>query len=207
MNIPRGIKYYRGLKKVTQKELAEYLGVNNTNVSNWEKGIARPDIEMIVRISNYFEISVDDLIFPEKKLENFSEKKDTPEIHPRDTPQTKENTPQIDTPKQYDPTDGIMHDFAADHATDQEQIDSLNELVAGLQRACDQKNLLLAAKDELLAAKDQTIATQNNALKLLEGQINATTALIEELTKFLGNGAKKRSELADARNASDVVAP
>lgn len=207
MNIPRGIKYYRGLKKVTQKELADYLGVNNTNVSNWEKGIARPDIEMIVRISNYFEISVDNLIFPEKKSENFSEKNVRAKCEGKNVRAKDVLLGQNASPKQYDPSDGVVHDLAADQATDQEQIDTLNELVAGLQRACDQKNLLLAAKDELLAAKDQTITTQNNALKLLEGQINATTALIEELTKFVGNDAKKRPERADARDASDVVAP
>lgn len=143
----------------------------------------------------------------EKKSKIFSEKNVPPKCPPKMSPQNGNLSPQNVTPEQYDPADGIIHDFAANQATDQEQIDTLNELVAGLQRACDQKNLLLAAKDELLAAKDQTIAIQNNALKLLEGQINATTALIEELTTFLGNDAKKRPERANAPIVSDADAP
>ena len=32
---------------LTQRQLAQQLGVSNTSVSNWEKGLSRPDADMI----------------------------------------------------------------------------------------------------------------------------------------------------------------
>jgi transcriptional regulator with XRE-family HTH domain len=63
MNFSGGLRHYRVLKGVTQKELAEEIGTNNTTVSNWEKGISKPDMDTLVRLSNYFGIAVDELIF------------------------------------------------------------------------------------------------------------------------------------------------
>ena len=63
MNFPAGLKYYRGLKGVTQKELAEEVGANNTTISNWEKGISKPDMDTLACLSNYFGITIDELIF------------------------------------------------------------------------------------------------------------------------------------------------
>lgn len=109
------------------------------------------------------------------------------------------------SPKQFDPYDGGVYDFSADQTNDQEQIETLNEFIKGLQQAINQKNELLAAKEELLRSKDETIVMQKDALRLLESQINAVTGLVEKLTEYMGTDTKKRPERADARNASDVV--
>lgn len=63
MNFSKGLKHYRNLKGVTQKELAEAIETNNTTISNWEKGISKPDMDTLVRLSNYFGVATDDLIF------------------------------------------------------------------------------------------------------------------------------------------------
>ena len=34
----------------TQRELAGVLGVSNTSISNWEKGLSRPDADMIQKL-------------------------------------------------------------------------------------------------------------------------------------------------------------
>lgn len=63
MDFSENLKYYRKYKGVTQKELADAIGTNNTTLSNWEKGISKPDIDTIIKLSNYFGISIDDLVF------------------------------------------------------------------------------------------------------------------------------------------------
>lgn len=48
-------------KGVTQNELAEALSVVPQAVSRWEQGIANPNLDLIPRIADYFEISLDEL--------------------------------------------------------------------------------------------------------------------------------------------------
>lgn len=46
---------------MTQKELAELLGVKNSAVSNWEKGVNSIDIETLFKACTIFKISVNDM--------------------------------------------------------------------------------------------------------------------------------------------------
>lgn len=56
------IKHLRKANKLTQGELCKLLGVNATRLSNWEVGLSTPDLEFIVKISNYFGISLQELV-------------------------------------------------------------------------------------------------------------------------------------------------
>ncbi|MFZ4545965.1 MAG: helix-turn-helix domain-containing protein [Bacteroidales bacterium] len=56
------IKYLREKKKLTQAALGQILGKNNTTLSNWEIGLALPELEIIVSISKHFGISLDSLV-------------------------------------------------------------------------------------------------------------------------------------------------
>lgn len=47
---------------ISQKELAEKLGVSPTNIYNYEIGRTQPSIEWLVKIADFFDISVDYLI-------------------------------------------------------------------------------------------------------------------------------------------------
>ncbi len=46
---------------MTQKELAALLGVKNSAVSNWEKGVNSIDIETLFKACTIFEISVNEM--------------------------------------------------------------------------------------------------------------------------------------------------
>lgn len=48
--------------KVTQGEIAEFLGVSRAAVSKWEKGQSYPDITLLPKLANYFNTSIDDLL-------------------------------------------------------------------------------------------------------------------------------------------------
>ena len=51
------IRQYREAKNLTQKQLAELIGVTNSRVSNWEQGVNRPDIELLVSICRALSVS------------------------------------------------------------------------------------------------------------------------------------------------------
>lgn len=56
------IEKYRKQKKLTQKELANLLGVSNTAVSKWETGNNLPDISMLEPLSEVLDVDILDLL-------------------------------------------------------------------------------------------------------------------------------------------------
>ena len=62
LSIGTSIKELRTKHKVTQEQLATFLGVTSQAVSRWESGAVYPDIEMIPSIAGYFEVSTDYLL-------------------------------------------------------------------------------------------------------------------------------------------------
>ncbi|MDY6367553.1 MAG: helix-turn-helix transcriptional regulator [Clostridia bacterium] len=47
---------------VSQKQLANDLGVSAGNLCDWEKGRTEPNIDMLIKIADYFDVSVDALL-------------------------------------------------------------------------------------------------------------------------------------------------
>ena len=56
------IKAIRKSKGLSQEELASKLNVVRQTVSKWEKGLSVPDSEMLITISDIFEIPVSTLL-------------------------------------------------------------------------------------------------------------------------------------------------
>lgn len=49
----------------TQNDVAEKLGVYQSNVSNWEKNVYRPDYDNLRKLSRLYNESIDFLLFNE----------------------------------------------------------------------------------------------------------------------------------------------
>ena len=65
------LKNLRNTKGYTQKELSKILGIKQTTISNYEKGLRFPDADKLRKISNLFNVSIDYLLGEEeKKAEN-----------------------------------------------------------------------------------------------------------------------------------------
>ena len=62
MEIGTIIKKYRRERDMTQEQLAEYLRVSVSAVSQWESGKTAPDLATIPAICNLFGISADELL-------------------------------------------------------------------------------------------------------------------------------------------------
>ena len=62
MNIGYIISKLRNEAKLTQAQFAEILSVSQQSVQKWESGVSVPDLEKIILISKYFDVSLDALI-------------------------------------------------------------------------------------------------------------------------------------------------
>ena len=56
------IRKIRTEAKLTQVQLSEILGVSQQSVQKWESGQTNPDLEKIIMISKYFDVSLDALV-------------------------------------------------------------------------------------------------------------------------------------------------
>lgn len=56
----------RKKKGITQDQLAEYMGVSSQAVSKWENDLSCPDITLLPQLSDYFNITIDELLRGEK---------------------------------------------------------------------------------------------------------------------------------------------
>ncbi len=62
MNISKQLKSYRKKFNLSQEELAEIIHVSRPTISNWENGKSYPDLQSLLLLSDYFKISLDELV-------------------------------------------------------------------------------------------------------------------------------------------------
>lgn len=58
----KNLNYLRTLKGLSQKELAEEVGVKYATISSYERGRTIPDIYIAVKIANVFGVTVEDMV-------------------------------------------------------------------------------------------------------------------------------------------------
>ena len=68
MELGRRITELRKANNLTQEGLAEWCSVTRQTISNWENGKSYPDLEMLVFISDSFDISLDALVKGDGKM-------------------------------------------------------------------------------------------------------------------------------------------
>ena len=59
MNMADRIQYLRKAKGISQEELADKIGVSRQAVSKWESEQSTPDLERIIVLSEFFEVTTD----------------------------------------------------------------------------------------------------------------------------------------------------
>ena len=55
-------KEYRIAASLTQAELAEKLKTTQRKVSYWESGKIEPDLDTLISIAEFFDVSIDELV-------------------------------------------------------------------------------------------------------------------------------------------------
>ena len=63
LTFEHNLKYYRQKNGLTQKQLAQKLGYTEKSVSKWEKGGAMPTAELLLKMAEIFNVSLDELMF------------------------------------------------------------------------------------------------------------------------------------------------
>lgn len=74
MNIGDKIKNAREEHKLTQTQASESLLVSRQTISNWENGKSLPDILSVIRMSELYQISLDELLKGDKDMMDKIEK-------------------------------------------------------------------------------------------------------------------------------------
>lgn len=68
--LAKNLKYLLQRFSVTQSQLALWLNVRQTTISNWINEISEPDVQELIGLYHYFGISVQDLIFADLEKGN-----------------------------------------------------------------------------------------------------------------------------------------
>ena len=62
MEIGSNLKLLRNRLKKSQEEVANDLNLTRSSYSGYENGVAQPNLEIIIQLSEYYKVSIDDLI-------------------------------------------------------------------------------------------------------------------------------------------------
>lgn len=62
MSFAKNLERIRKARKVSQSTLGKELGLTQQMISSYEKGISSPNVEILVKIADYFHVSLDTLV-------------------------------------------------------------------------------------------------------------------------------------------------
>ncbi|WP_411163312.1 helix-turn-helix domain-containing protein [Lactobacillus johnsonii] len=68
MTFGKTLKERRSQLDLTQQEVAKKLYISRQTISNWENGKSYPDLDMLIKISDVYQVSIDSLLKEDQKL-------------------------------------------------------------------------------------------------------------------------------------------
>ena len=66
------VKIGNFLKELTQEQLAVKLGVSRRTVSRWETGTNMPDLDILIELSDFYEIDLGEILDGERRIEKMN---------------------------------------------------------------------------------------------------------------------------------------
>jgi transcriptional regulator with XRE-family HTH domain len=63
------LKKARSGKNISQDELAKKIGVHATHVSRYERGLSAPSIDVVQKIAETLDVSIDELVFGNQSIQ------------------------------------------------------------------------------------------------------------------------------------------
>lgn len=62
MNLGARLRQIRKQYGLSQAQLAEILHISRQSISKWENDLSSPDVEMLLKLSDYYQLSIDELV-------------------------------------------------------------------------------------------------------------------------------------------------
>ena len=62
MQLTKNLKQLRGKRGLSQKRVADMNGLTRSSYSGYENGVAEPNLCTLVKLSKFFNVSLDELI-------------------------------------------------------------------------------------------------------------------------------------------------
>lgn len=66
------LQVLRKEKGLTQEQLAEYLNTSRRTISRWETGRNMPDLDLLIELSDYYDVELRELLDGERKSEKMN---------------------------------------------------------------------------------------------------------------------------------------
>ena len=66
-NLAKNLVHYRKLAGLTQLELAQKINYSDKSISKWERAEGAPDIYVLKRLADFYDVSVDALLSGEEE--------------------------------------------------------------------------------------------------------------------------------------------
>ena len=73
--LAQNLSKYRKAANLTQSELGEKLSYSDKSISKWERGEGVPDVSVLIRLSELYGVSLDELLGQAKQIEEAQEPK------------------------------------------------------------------------------------------------------------------------------------
>lgn len=70
MLFAENLKHLRATKKLSQADFAKEIGVHVTHLSRYERGLSSPSLEVVQKIAEVLNVSIDILVYGENNIEN-----------------------------------------------------------------------------------------------------------------------------------------
>lgn len=82
MTVGEKIKSLRKMKNTSQQELANHLNISRQAISRWENDVSLPDLNTLIMIAKYFDISLDSFVDDNEIIENGKDNSEEPKEKP-----------------------------------------------------------------------------------------------------------------------------
>ena len=161
-------------KNLTQKMLAEQLGVSPQAVSKWENGLGMPDVALFPLLANALELSLDELFGVEKQpKEEYTAQKESESVEVAPTAESEIPICKIEEIGQKARRQGFFRRFSKEFLDLAAHCENVHSLYLSLARTCKVRvlqgeekicRLVFHANSDFLEAT--TVTCENGLLKI-----------------------------------------
>lgn len=75
MFFSQNLRYLRESKRLTQKQIGDYIGVGANSISHYENSVSQPSYDKLIKLADLFSISIEDLLIMDLQNIEFETKK------------------------------------------------------------------------------------------------------------------------------------